>query len=91
MTDDTPRFGLVEKPYAWSDLLCSDPLGDVRSVAAHFFDENAALFLTPKSIQHLMRHPDFCNVYKRDWKYVFQVDEVRVSQTGRDYVAALEN
>lgn len=77
---------LIEKPYEWDDYTGSDPVGDIKSIVSHFGFDRCHLYLTHKSIGDLFCHPDTGRVYKHDWKYLFQVDEVELSTTGYDYL-----
>lgn len=77
---------MIRKDYYWSNHVRSNPLDDVHDIVAMNISSEAILYLTVETIRELMRHPDTAGTHKRDWKYLFQVDDVKNSSTGYDYV-----
>ena len=76
----------VQKAAFWADMTNSDPLGDVRSLVSEDPFSNITLYLSSQSVRALFQHPDTCAVPRRDWKYLFQVDDVQVSADGTDFL-----
>lgn len=77
---------VVEKEAPWSNRTHSSPAYDVRRHVAENAFASVTLYLTVDSVRELFAHPDTCAISKWDWKYAFQVDDVRMSEFDYDYL-----
>jgi len=69
----------VTKEFDWSDYTNSSPISDVTKHILLRFFETVILYLSEDDIRCLIMHPDLIGKYKHDWKYCFQVYDVRTT------------